>query len=191
MANEILLKVGTQLSFADHAGDFGPAAGTTLEAGGQTDVQMQTASLANAAAVNSSKADLGALRAARYSVDAALEFAATPVSKSTVDFYWSPSPIATAGNGNPGKPDGVDGAYTGDGAGSIAEGAVLQQMQYIGSFVTSDLPTATGVQVAHVGIFTPAHRYGQLVIVNNSGIALHSDDVENHVVFTPIVDEVQ
>lgn len=189
MANEVLLKTGTQLSFADHANDFSPAAGTKLETGTPTDVDMATASVSDAAAVNSDKVDLGATRAAQYSVDAAIEFAATPTAGSVVELYWSPSPISIAGTGNPGKPDGVDGAYTGDGAGAVGES--VKQMQLIGFFACTDLPTATGVQVAHVGIFTPAQRYGQLVVVNNSGVALHSDDVETHVVMTPIVDEIQ
>ncbi len=189
MPNEVLLKVGTQISFADHAGDFAPAAGTTLETGTPTDVDLATASLANGSAVNSDKVDLGATRAAAYSVDAALEFAATPTAGFGVEMYWSGSPNSTAANGNPGKPDGVDGAYTGDGGGTVAES--VRQMQWIGTFVCTDLATGTGVQVAHVGIFSPAHRYGQLVMVNNSGAAIHSDDVENHVVFTPIIDEVQ
>ena len=51
----------------------------------------------------------------------------------------------------------------------------------------TDLAT-TGVQVAHVGIFTPAHRYGQLVVVNNAGAAFHSDDVETHTVITELQD---
>lgn len=189
MANEVLLKVGTQLSFADHGGDFSPTAGTTLETGTPTDVDMATTDLADGSAVNSDKVDLGATRAAQYSVDAAFELAATPTAGEPIELYWSPSPISAAGNGNPGKPDGVDGAYTGDGAGSVAESVL--QMQLIGFFISTDLPTATGVQVAHVGVFTPAHRYGQLVVVNNAGAAFHSDDVECHVVMTPIIDEVQ
>ncbi len=186
--NEVLLKTGTQLSFADHAGDFLPAAGTTLETGTPTDVDMATASLANGSAVNSDKVDLGATRAAQYSVDAAIEFAATPVAGDVVELYWSPSPIAAAANGNPGKPDGVDGAYTGDGGGTVAESVL--QMQIIGFFVCTDLATAS-VQVAHVGVFTPAQRYGQLVVVNNSGAAFFTDDVESHVVMTPIIDDIQ
>ena len=189
MANEVLLKVGTQISFADHAGDFNAAAGTSLEQGTPTNVDLATASVSDAAGVNSDKVDLGATRAAQYAVDAALEFAATPAAGEVVELYWSASPDATAANGNPGKPDGVDGAYTGDGAGTLAES--VKQMQLIGVFVCTDLPTATGVQVGHVGVFSPAHRYGQLVLVNNSGAAMHSDDVENHVVMTPIVDEIQ
>ncbi len=189
MPNEVLVKVGTQLSFADHAGDFAAAAGTSLEVGTPTNVDLATASLANGSAVNSDKVDLGATRAASFSCMAALEFAATPTAGATVDFYWSPSPQSTAANGNAGKADGVDGAYTGDGGGTVAES--VRQMQRIGSFICTDLATATGVQVAYVGTFSPAERYGQLVLVNNSGAALHSDDVENHVVLTPVIDEIQ
>ena len=57
-------------------------------------------------------------------------------------------------------------------------------------FVCTVQTTAT-VQVAEVGMFTPSERYGSLVVKNESAAAFHSDDVESHVVFDPIVPEVQ
>ena len=51
--------------------------------------------------------------------------------------------------------------------------------------------TTATVQVAEVGMFTPSERYGSLVVKNESAAAFHSDDVESHVVFDPIVPEVQ
>ena len=50
MANEILQKVGTQISFADHAGDFSPTAANDLEQGTPTNAQLALASVADDAA---------------------------------------------------------------------------------------------------------------------------------------------
>lgn len=184
--SDITLEAGTQIVFADHAGDFGPTAANDLQQGTPTEVQLSLASVASTAARQSAKVDLGANRAPRYSVMAAIEGAATPVTGSRVDFYWNPSPDATAANGNAGLASGADAAYDG-GAGTLAEG--LAQLEFLGSLVMMALATPN-VQVARIGTFVAAERYGSLVVVNNSGAALHSDDVEMHVVLTPIVDDV-
>lgn len=187
MANEVLVKVGTQFSFANHAGDFGPAAGTSLEVGTPTDVELALSGVANGAARASAKFDFGATRAARFKCTAALEFFSAPTVGKTVDFYLSESPQSTAANANTGKTSGSDAAYTGDGGGTVAES--VPQMLFIGSFVCTDL---IGVQVAEVGVFEPGHRYGVLVVVNNSGVTLAAtDDVETHVVIEPVKDEIQ
>ena len=95
MANKILIAVqdGTppQISFADHSNDFSPTAANNLEVGTPTDVNMQLASVADDAARQSDKADLGAVRAKEYGVRAAIEFAATPTAGAVVEFYWAPS----------------------------------------------------------------------------------------------------
>jgi hypothetical protein len=39
--------------------------------------------------------------------------------------------------------------------------------------------------------FVPSSRYGQLVLVNNSGDSFEGDDVEANQVFIPLVDEIQ
>jgi len=192
MANEVLVKTGAQFSFADHANDFSPTAAYNLEQGGHTDVQLQFASVAAAAAVNSTKADLGATRAARYNVVCVLEVASgAAVSGETVDFYWAPSPDSANASGNPGGVDGVDGGYTGTGADSLADS--LKQLIYIGSHVatTDDTADSPEVQIGQVAVFSPPERYGCLIVVNNLTGAFHSDDVEMHVVFNPIIDEVQ
>ncbi len=188
MANEVLLKVGTQICFADHDGDFvGGAAKTSLEVT-PTDVQIALVGVADTEARESDKADLGATRARAYSVMASLEFAATPTSGALVEFYWAPSPISTAANGNPMNINGED-ADAPSGIGTLAE--LVAACDYIGAFVCTD--DATGaVQTALVSkAFEPGERYGILIVKNESGAALHSDDVECHVVFNPIVDEIQ
>ena len=114
MANEILLKQGTQIVFADHAGDFSPATANDLQQGTPTTVQLATASVADAAARQSAKVDLGATRAATYNVMAAFEMAVSGLTAGlTLELYWAPSSDATAANSNPGGVSGSDSAYSG------------------------------------------------------------------------------
>lgn len=185
MPNEVLRKTGDQLCFRDST-DFNPAATVDLTQS-PTYVQLDLTSLADAAARQSDKVDLGARRAPAYSVMAAFELAATPTAGDVIELYWAPSPDATAANGNPGGISGSDAAYAGYSANLAAS---VKQLQYIGSFVCTAQSTGT-VQKALVGIFSPAERYGTLVVKNESGAAFHNDAVESHVVLDPIIDEVQ
>jgi hypothetical protein len=189
MANEIKVKTGAQFVFADHAADFvGGAAKTSLEQAGSTDVQLDLTSLADTAGRESAKVDLGATRAARYSVIGTLEFAATPTTGETVELYWAPSPDATAANGNPMNIDGVDAAAP-SGIGTLAE--LKAACDFIGVFVITNDPT-TAVQTAVcTGLLVPKERYGILLVVNESGAAFHSDAVETHISITEILDEIQ
>ena len=187
MPNEILQKSGTQFSFADHAGDFAPAAANDLEQGTPTNVQLSLASVANNAARQSAKFDFGATRARKYSCMAAFELAATPTAGNVIEVWLMPSPDATAANGNPGAASGSDAAYSG--YSSNLEASIIQGLQ-IGVFVVTAQATGT-VQIAYVGCVSPPERYGSLIVSNKSGAAFHSDDVECHVVLTPIIDEVQ
>jgi hypothetical protein len=143
--------------------------------------------MADAAAVNSDKVDLGATRARMYSVEAAVEMAATPTTGEIIEFYWAPSPDSVNANANPGYVDGTDGAYTGTPA-TLAE--AVKQLIFIGALVCSADGTPS-IQISHIGNFSPPERYGCLVVKNESGAAFHSDDVETHIVMTPIIDEVQ
>ncbi len=188
MANEILTKVGTQISFADHATDFvGGDAKTSLEQSGATDVQIDLTDVADTAGRESAQVDLGAVRAARYNVMASFEFAATPVTGDRVELYWAPSPDATAANGNPMNIDGVDGAAP-SGIGTLAE--LVLASQSIGNFIcTNDATTA--IQTAWISSFSPSERFGILIVKNESGAAFHSDAVECNIVFNPIIQEIQ
>jgi len=190
MANKILISEqdGTpkQICFADHATDFNPT-GTSLEFGTPTDCQIILAALADGAARQSAKVDLGAERAEVYKVRAAFEMAATPVAGDMIELYWSPSSSSTAANGNAGGVSGTDAAYAGYSANLAAS---VKQLDMIGVFVCTAQITGT-VQVAEVGVFSPAERYGSLVVKNESAAAFHSDDVECHVVFDPVVPEIQ
>lgn len=191
MANKILLdeQDGTpkQIVFADVAGDFAPTAANDLRVGSPTTCQLAIASVADAAARQSTKVDLGAVRATRYKVRAALEFAATPTAGDIVELYWAPSGSATAGTGNPGGASGADSAYAGYSSNLAAS---VKQLERIGTFICTAQATAT-VQIAECGYFVPGERYGSLIVKNESNAAIHSDDVECNVVFDPVYEEVQ
>jgi hypothetical protein len=183
---DFLQKTGApQICFADHANDFAPATGNSLEQGTPTDVEMQMASVTDGAACQSDQVDLGASRPQKFDVSACLEFAATPNAGDIVELYWAPSPDGTAANGNPGGVSGSKGAYTGD---SSNLAAAVKQLQYIGPFICTEVATSEDVQIANVGVLKPKHRYGTLVMKDESGANMHSDDVEMHIVFDPIVD---
>lgn len=194
MANKILVSEmdGTpkQIVFGDHSGDFSPTAANDLRdatAGNRTTCQLAIASVADGAARQSTKVDLGATYADEYHVRAAIEFAATPTAGDVVELYWAPSQSSTAGTANPGNVSGADSAYSGYSSNLAAS---VKQLEFIGHFVCTAQATAT-VQVAEIGKFRPPQRYGSLVVKNESGAAIHSDDVECHVVFNPILPELQ
>lgn len=194
MPNKVLLQEmdGTpkQMVFADTGGDFAPTTANDLRdatAGNRTNVQLALASVADTAARQSAKADLGADRAPAYNVRAAFELAATPAAGDVIELYAGFSQSGTAANGNPANLTGSDAAYAGYSANLAAS---VKQLVFIGSFVCTAQATAT-IQVAEIGILVPLERYMILVVKNESNAAFHSDDVECHVVLDPIVQEVQ
>ena len=182
-----------QIVFCDTGGDFGPAAANDLRdatSANRLAAQLTLASLPaeGGNGRQSARVDLGSSRVFAYSVQAALEFAATPVANETVDFFWAPLNNTTTTNG-PGGVNGVtDAAYSGTAGSTVYEST--PQLIWIGSFRVTDDATGT-VQVSDIGVFEPPTRYGQLVVVSNATPTLHSDDVESHVVMTPIIQQGQ
>jgi len=177
-----------QICFGDFAGDFSPTGANDLRGTSDTEVQFAPASLANGLYRQSAKFDFGTNRARAYSITAAIEWAATPTAKADGIYLWlAPSISATAGTANAAGVSGASAAYTG--YSSNAANSILQANQ-IGIGASTVQASAT-VQIIECGYFEPTQRYGSLVLLNNAGSAFHSDDVEIHVVFTPIVDESQ
>lgn len=186
-AGDITNTVGpTQIVFADFAGDFSPATVSDYRFGTPTEVQFSMAGVLNGAARESAKVDLGENFAVAYQVDAVNEFAATPVTTKVVLYKWAPSPIATAANGNPMSINGVDSDAS---SGTGTQDELLNAIPIIGNFVCTADKTPQ-IQSQPVGILAPSHRYGILVVNNESGADMHSDDVEMHVIFTPIIPNV-
>ncbi len=80
---------------------------------------------------------------------------------------------------------GSDADYTGSPA-TLAEG--VAQLQFIGSLICS---ADNEFQIQDIGVFSPTHRYGCLVVKNECGQTICTDVVETAVVMTPIVPESQ
>lgn len=188
--NQILIKDAAdatpkQISFATHA-TYAPTTNQVIEIGTPTEVEMSLLNLADTAAVQSAKFDFGAVRAAKYVVTVCIEFqVAAPATGDLVEFYLAASGQSGAAVGNPGYVTGADGAYTGTPA-TLAEG--VAQLARLGVLrVSADIE----FQIADVIVFSPTHRYGTLVVKNESNVTIcDTDIIESAVVFTPIVDDI-
>lgn len=181
-----------QIVIADHAGDFSPTGANdlriTTDGTFELDVQAALASLANGSYYQTAKFDFGAHWAIGYASKLAVELAATPTAGNTIEAYLAPSDFATAGTGNAGGVSGAAGAYTGYSSNAAAS---IKQCKLIGVFVVTAQATTT-VQVIESNMkFTPPSRYGSVILLNSSGAAFHSDDVETHLVLNPCLPEFQ
>lgn len=182
-----------QICFGNHAGDFSPTAANdlriTTDGSNETDAELVLLDLADGAAAQSAKVDLGANRAAAYVCRACIEMqVAAATAGGVVEFYWAPSHITTAGTGNPGGASGAAAAYSGYSA-DLAD--AVKQLVFIGAMVMTD-DTVDSAQIGIVGVLRPLGRYGSLIVKNECGQTIcDTDDIEAHVVLDPIVDELQ
>ena len=181
---DFLLKVGTQIRFFV-TGSFSPVdAATNWTISTPTDVVLTLSAVADGAGRQSAKVDLGENRAAEYEVLGCVDFTGeTPTAAATVDYYWAPSTSTTAASGNVAGNSGGDGAAPDGALGTITLAEFLRQCIFIGQLVVHD---GAVVQNGYVGRFSPPGRYGQLIVVNESGDAFEADDVEMHQVMNPI-----
>lgn len=168
MPNKILVLNGTAKVWKATGGDYA----------------MTMASIANNAARQGAKGDLGTPRARLWNMRAEINMDVAPTAGNVVEFYWSPSTSATAGTDNAGGASGTDAAYK---AGE--EDEWKRQLEFVGALVlTNDADTV--VQVMDF-VFAPPFRYGMPVLVNKGGQALEGDDDSHKITLTPIEDEIQ
>lgn len=189
MTNEILQKTGTQIRFCV-SGSYSPAdSGTDFTIGSPTNVTLTLSGLADGAGRQSDKCDLGATRAALYDCLITVDFTGeTPTAGEVVRVYWAPSTSGTQANGNIAGNSGADAACPGGALGSITLAEFLKQCQLIGHFVVHD---GAVVQNGWVGTLSNPSRYGQIIVVNESGDAFEGDNVEMGVFLNPVIEEVQ
>lgn len=171
MANEILVKTGTAIRWEAAGGEYAMT---------MTGIAINTAR-------QGAKGDLGATRAARWSVLVENNMDVAPTAGKVIEYWWSSSPSAVAGTQNTGAASGTDAAYAGSAGGSVDE--TKHQMQYIGGLVLT--PDADGVVQIQEFVFFPLQRYGSPVLVNKADQALEGDDDSHRITLTPIIDEVQ
>lgn len=141
------------------------------------------------------KADLGVKRAQGYVVKSAIEFGTAPTAGAPVEYYWSSSSSEHATSGNTGGCystlfpviSGIDCEYN-----PAADEAGLdewkQQLQFVG--VLSPGADANTIQSKVINsYFTPAERYGQFIVKNDSGQALAAGGSGMYVAMIPVMDE--
>jgi len=193
MPNKYLLQpmddTPAQICFANFAGDFSPTAANDLRSGTDTQCELVLLNLADTAAAQSAKVDLGAHFAERYACVACIEMqVAVATAGEAVEFYWSASPSATAGTANMGAASGAAAAYSGYSS-DLADS--VKQLLYIGSMVMTN-DAVDSVQIGYVGDLFPPHRYGSLIVKNETGQTIcDTDDIEAHIVLNPVIPELQ
>jgi hypothetical protein len=164
MANEVLVKLGSA----------SPATITLT-------------SLANNAAREGVKIDLGATFSARYTIEFTLQTGATaPTIGATYELWLGWSTHVTAGTDNPAGLTGADAAWTGIGSASVDESKM--QLDLAGALVLVD---ETDTDMRQYFTVTAKSRYVIPVVVNKSGQTTHATGTNNTIVLTPLTDEVQ
>ena len=183
MATEILIKNSTPVVWADTT-DYSPSAGTIYT---RTD-QIDLTSIADTAARQGAKVNLGATRASAYRIRFCPELNVAPASGAAIYVYFAFSNSATAGLDNPTGITGADAAYTGTTGDSIVDSV----KQLVGPFTyvcTSDVaPISLPMDI---GILYPTQQYVTPVVWNESGQALEGDAVEMFLAAIPIITESQ
>jgi hypothetical protein len=165
MANEILVRQGTSLTWKNSGGDHA----------------ITLAGLAAGAGRCGEKADLGAALAARYAVTVELNLDVAPTAGNVIELYWA----ASHDNATfPGGATGTDAAYK-----PGEEDEWKKQLLLIGCLVVTN--DADAVVQTQVFVFSPPTRYGCPVVINKAGQALEGDDDSHRITFTPLVDEIQ
>jgi hypothetical protein len=178
-ANDILVENGTAIVWADTTDYSSTVSGLTRTH------QIDLTSVGAGAARQGAKADLGAKRAAHMAVLVAVEMATSATKGEVVDYYWSTSPSATAGNANAGEASGADAAYT------ITD-SPERGLIYLGSLYLTTSATTT-VLYGCVGVLDTrtCDRYGMPIVINRTaGDAFMTDAVEMYVALVPINEEV-
>jgi len=146
------------------------------------DYAITCTSLADAAAREGAKGDLGAAWARRYEVTFEFKLTSAGANGTEVELYTSQSDSATAGTNNEGNATGADAALS-----NPAE--TKQLMTPIGSVPVSNA-LGTGTQRKKFE-FCPTSRYQIPVVVNRAGVAFSSTAADTIIVFKPLEELIQ
>lgn len=147
------------------------------------DYAITLTSLANAAAREGAKGDLGSAWARRWAVLFSSSVAAAATNGLEIELWWGPSPSATAGTDNPANLTGADAALA-------TPDEVKYQAMYVGSIILSN-SRGTNVQKQLIGAFFPPTRYGVPFVVNKSGQALGSTAADHEIRLIPAEEQIQ
>lgn len=185
-AGDITVAMGTPICWADSS-DYNSA-----NSGITRTHQIDLTSLADGAARQGAKADLGATRAPGYAVKCCFELDVAPTAGTKWEVYWSSSYSGTAGTGNDGGSSvtGADAAWTPGGGAEADIDEFKRQLIMIG-VMTLTADAAATYQVATINsYFCPPTRYGQPIVKNDAGQAAEGDAVEMYIALIPITENV-
>lgn len=161
------LSVGTALSWKNTGGDY----------------TLTLTSLANNAARQGGKGDLGANRARLYAALFTSSVGSAATTGNEIEVYWGASPSTTAGTDNPGSLGGSDAALT-------TPDEYKLQLMPLGALPLSNT-AGTNVQKVILGPFVPPARYGMPVIVNKSGQTMGGTAGDHEFRLLPILESVE
>lgn len=184
--SDMTIEMGTPICWADTT-DY-----SNTNSGIIRTHQLLLAALADGAARQGAKADLGANRAPSYAVLVGLEMAVAPTAGEVVHILWSSSYSATAGTGNAGgvASTGADAPWAPGGGAEADREEFMRHLTRIGTFIcTADPDPLLQYQLVNQEFYAPT-RYGFPIIFNQAGEALHSDDIEMFVALIPNTPDV-
>lgn len=162
MANEILVKNGTQTTWTSSGGDKA----------------ITLTSLANNAGRIGASLDRGATRSRRLRFTVQVDFATSPTDGTTVDLYLVTSDNNTNWDGGTSPTDAA-----------LGSADTLRNYIFVGSLVCDNLTSPNQLQSFEIEC---GARYIAPVLYNNAtGQALTSTGTDQKIILTPIIDEVQ
>lgn len=162
MANEVLIKNGTQTTWTSSGGTLA----------------ITLTSLANNAGRIGARLDRGATRSRKFRIQLQVDFASAPTDGTTVDLYLITSDDDSSWDGGTAPTDSA-----------LTSADTLRNYVYVGSLVCDNLTTPNQLQSFEIEL---GARYVAPVVYNNgTGQALTSTGTDQKIILTPIVDEIQ
>lgn len=146
------------------------------------DAAITLTSLASNAARQGAKLDLGSTFAARYAVYLDIELTSAPTAGERVELWLAWSNNATAGTFNPAGASGTDAAYK-----AAEEDEWKKQLDFAGVLIATADGSGT-IQRQLVGVVDAKSQYVSPIVVNKSGVALHSTAANHVITLVPLTD---
>lgn len=145
--------------------------------------------LADGAARQGEKVDLGANRAGGYAAMVCFTPSGVPTAGNQVEYYWSSSYSAASGIGNDGgsTASGVDAPWSPGGGLEADIDEFKQQLNFVGILpMTADRVS----QYKTInGYFTPPTRYGFPIVKNDTGVPGSGTPVDMYFALVPVIDD--
>lgn len=138
-------------------------------------------SLANAAAREGDKIDLGANWARAWLVTFETKLVSAGTDRTEIELYTNQSTSGTAGTANCGGATGADAAFSNS-------STLKHQWTPVGSIAVAN-SAGTGVQ-RQCYEFTPSARYQSPLVVNNSGVAFSGTAGDTIITWTPLEESI-